>query len=266
MFFFAKTMQEHFRPLFTKIISMDSFQLFSDLHLEMHDSFPSFKRTRPIVILAGDIGHITSPTFRLFLKYCSDTWEHVLFVPGNREFYSTTDSYASLWDQYEQFCATFENVHFMDGHVVENDGVVFFGATMWTPINPRWEDGRERIKAFDQTTACWDHLQALTVFLEKYKDHPNKVVITHFPIVRERTTHPKYDDQPEHKKRYFSANWLNVLPKRLLCGVRIVCSGHTHHSFRIRSKDSIVVVSNQMGYPHELDPGFVWDGTIDMSM
>jgi hypothetical protein len=238
-----------------------SFQLFSDLHLEMCESFPLIERTRPILVLAGDIGHLTSHTFRAFMKYCSDTWENVLFVPGNREYYSTEITYSSLWNQYEQFCATFGNVHFMDGHVVEISGTVFFGATMWTPINPQWEDGQERVKAFDQTIACWDQLQALTVFLEKYQHHPNKVLITHFPIVREHTTHPKYDSQPEHKKRYFSTNWLNVLPKRLLHGVKTVCSGHTHHSFRLYA-GHVRVISNQMGYPHELDPEFVSDGVV----
>ncbi len=240
---------------------MSSFQLFSDLHLEMCETFPILERTCPVLVLAGDIGHITSPTFRAFMKHCSDTWEHVLFVPGNREFYSSEQTYSQLWDAYETFCSKFPNVHFMDGHVVEIGETVFFGSTMWTPINPRWEDGCERIKSFDQTIACWDHLKALTAFLEMYHDRSNKVIITHFPIVREQTTHPKYDDQPDHKKRYFSANWLNVIPKRLLQGVRTVCSGHTHHSFRLR-KDAIMVVSNQMGYPHELDPGFVSNGAI----
>jgi len=241
-----------------------SFQLYSDLHLEMHESFPLLERTRPIVILAGDIGHITSQTFRAFMKYCSETWDHVLFVPGNREFYSTNVRYADLWDEYEKFCTAFPNVHFMDGHVVEIDGCVYFGATMWTPINPRWEDGMSRVQAFDQTIACWDQLRAFTFFLEKYRDHPNKVIITHFPIIRDRTTHPKYDDQPEHKKRYFSSNWLNVISKRLLFGVRVVCSGHTHHSFRQRTDDGVIVISNQMGYPYELDPGFVRNGIVEM--
>lgn len=235
------------------------FQLFSDLHLEMSTSFPMISRQEPIIVLAGDIGHITSPTFRAFIQYCSDTWDQVVFVPGNREFYSDERSYSSLWNEYEAFCSTFPNVHYMDGHVAEIQGVLFFGATMWTPINPQWDDGRERIKSFEQTIACWDHLQALVAFLEKFHDHPNKVIVTHFPIVREHTTHPKYDDQPEHKKRYFSSNWLNVIPKRLLYGIKTVCSGHTHHSFRLRS-GSIQVISNQMGYPHEVDPEFRADG------
>lgn len=238
---------------------MKTFQLFSDLHLEMRESFPSIPRVHPILILAGDIGHITSENFRAFIRYCSDTWEHVIFVPGNREFYSDECTYTDLWKAYEQFCSSFTNVYFADGHVVHIGDVAFFGATMWTPINPKWEDGRERIRAFDQTIACWDNLQAMTAFLESFHDHPNKVIITHFPIVRDHTTHPKYAHQPASKHRYFSANWLHVLPKRLFNGVRTVCSGHTHYSFRLRV-GPIEVISNQMGYPHDHDPEFRADG------
>lgn len=240
---------------------MKAFQLFSDLHLEMRDSFPIIPRIYPILILAGDIGHITSENFRAYIRHCSSTWEHVLFVPGNREFYSSESSYSDLWSAYENFCASFPNVYFMDGHVVQIEDTVFFGATMWTPINPKWEDGRERIKSFDQTIACWDHLQALTGFLEKFHNHPNKVIVTHFPIVRAHTTHPRYHFQPASKHRYFSADWLQVLPKRLLNGVHTVCSGHTHHSFRLHA-GPIQVISNQMGYPNDPDPEFRADGVV----
>ncbi len=237
------------------------FQLFSDLHLEMSESFPQIDRVHPIVILAGDIGHVESANFRAFLDYCSSIWDHVIFVPGNREFYSRTRTFKELWLAYESLCSSYANVYFLDGHVLEIGDILFFGATMWTPIDPRWEDGQPRVKSFQQTLKSWDDLCALDAFLKTFQTHPNKVVITHFPIVRDQTCHDKYSSQPESKKRYFSSNWLHMFPKELLCGVRTVCSGHTHHSFRMKVR-SIDVWSNQMGYPGALDPLFVSDGNL----
>jgi prepilin-type processing-associated H-X9-DG protein len=237
------------------------FQLFSDLHLEMRDSFPLFSRVHPIVILAGDIGHIESGTFRAFLDYCSTTWDHVIFVPGNREFYSPTRTFEELWKAYESLCHSYANVYFLDGHVLELDDTVFFGATMWTPIQPKWDDGCPRVKSFQQTLKSWDDFRALHIFLEKFQTHPNKVIVTHFPIVREHTCHVKYESQPESKKRYFSSNWLHLFSEDLLSGVFKVCSGHTHHSYHLCAR-AIDVWSNQMGYPDAPDPLFVSDGNL----
>lgn len=237
------------------------FQLFSDLHLEMCDSFPRFHRVHPIVVLAGDIGHIHSSNFRTFLDYCSNTWDHVIFVPGNREFYSQTYTFEELHRAYESLCDSYANVYFLDGHVLEIGDTVFFGATMWTPIQPQWDDGCPRVKSFHQTLKSWDDFCALHIFLEKYQTHPNKVIVTHFPIVREHTCHKKYASQPESKKRYFSSNWMKLFSKELLSGVFKVCSGHTHHSFRMIFR-SIDIWSNQMGYPDAPDPLFVSDGNL----
>jgi prepilin-type processing-associated H-X9-DG protein len=237
------------------------FQLFSDIHLEMQESFPHFPRVYPIVVLSGDIGHIDSSNFCRFIEYCSNTWDHVIFVPGNREFYSQTHTFEELHKAYESLCDSYANVYFLDGHVLEIDNTVFFGATMWTPIQPQWDDGRARVKSFHQPFQAWEGFCALGSFLEKYRAHPNKVIVTHFPIVREHTCHERYDSQPESKKRYFSSNWLHLFPPELLSGVHKVCSGHTHHSFRMNVR-SVDVWSNQMGYPDALDPLFVSDGDL----
>lgn len=240
------------------------FQLFSDLHLEMRDTFPRIPRVHPIVILAGDIGHIESDTFHNFLGYCSETWDHVIFVPGNREFYSRTRTYAELLKAYETLCDSYANVHFLDGHVLEIGHVVFFGATMWSPIDPKWDDGIPRVRSFQQTLKSWDDMRALGLFLKKYRTHPNKIVVTHFPIVREHTCHEQYSSQPEEKKRYFSSNWVRFFGKDAWVNVVKICSGHTHHSFRLNNVHgtNVDVWSNQMGYPDSPDPLFVADGNL----
>jgi prepilin-type processing-associated H-X9-DG protein len=228
----------------------------------MRDSYPKIERVYPIVVLAGDIGHIESQTFRDFIEYCSNTWDHVIFVPGNREFYHNDVPYQDLWKAYEQFCSSYANVYFLDGHSLEVNGIMFFGTTMWTPIDPKWEDGKPRIRSFHQTIHCWDDLRSLSAFLEQYRRHPCKVIVTHFPITREHTCHPRYADQPEEKKRYFSANWLSLFPRKYLHGVWRICSGHTHHSYRIEHARGVTIWSNQLGYPGAEDLLYVPNGDL----
>lgn len=63
----------------------------SDIHLETrteHNRVGSsiINPTKPILILAGDIGKPES-YLKDFLQYCTENWKHVLYVAGNHEYY-----------------------------------------------------------------------------------------------------------------------------------------------------------------------------------
>jgi hypothetical protein len=258
------------------------FQLYSDLHLELIEDpfgFPRFERHKDVLVLAGDIGHISSATFRNFMNYCSLLWDHVVFVPGNREFYSESKTYAHLYSEYVKYFNEFSNVYFLNcdalefGHffssriaVRSTNDFVLFGATMWSPIQPKWDDGRQRIQGFDQPSESWEHMLALRTFLERHRtDHSKKMyVVTHFPIVRdpERVVSEEYVTQPADKMRYFMCGWLNCFPLVWTRKISAVCSGHTHHPFDFVFKD-VRNVSNPRGFPSEaVVAGFKPDGVF----
>ena len=70
-----------------------SFQLYSDIHTELSKkSYPEITPTTKYLILAGDIGKITTVNFKQFITYCSERWEKVLYVFGNHEFYGGRSS------------------------------------------------------------------------------------------------------------------------------------------------------------------------------
>ncbi len=229
---------------------MDKFQVISDLHLEFHDMVPDIPRVAPYLILAGDIGHLHDVIFADFIRHCSRTWEAVYFVPGNHEFYSSTSTYQELVNGYIRFFNTFHNVYFLqDGAIAHVDNVQLFGATMWPVVDP-WKR-RPKIMGFHSTFASFDHFRALVRFLTTRNSSQPAIVVTHFPVTREFTSHPKYADQSDEQRRYFANNWLNLLPEALVRNVVFV-SGHTHYSFDFVRK-SARFISNQWGYPVDMD-------------
>ena len=228
---------------------MEKFQVVSDLHLEFHDMVPDIPRTAPYLILAGDIGQLHDVVFMDFVSYCSRTWDVVIFVPGNHEFYSTMNTYDELLQMYARFFRNFHNVHFLqDGAVARVEDTWIFGATMWPTVDP-WRT-RPKIHGFQQSFASFDHFRALERFLRRQRTD-KVVVVTHFPVTREGTSHPKYAEQSEAQKRYFANDWLKLLPEEYVRDV-IFVSGHTHYSFDFVRK-SARFVSNQWGYPEDVD-------------
>lgn len=135
-------------------------QLVSDLHLEFSDINVSNVGDTDVLILSGDImiandlhdhpapqagtwgpaeipglgqRQAAAQRFRDFLKRVSFQFPHVVYVAGNHEFYHGKffDGIQHLRDE----CAKFPNVHFLERDVVEINGVVFMGATLWTDCN-----------------------------------------------------------------------------------------------------------------------------------
>lgn len=244
------------------------FQLYSDLHLELIEDpfgFPRIERVASVLVLAGDIGHISSETFRNFMDYVSDTFEHVVYVPGNREFYSQTKSYAHLYSEYVKFFSNFPNVYFLNCDALDFNDFLIFGATMWSPIQPKWPDGPQKIQRFDQPLESWEHMLTLRVFLERHTDPSKQVyVVTHFPIVRDpgRIIAEAYRSQSPEKMRYFMSGWLNCFPLAWTRKITAVCSGHTHHPFDFVFK-GVRNVSNPRGFPNDaVVEGFKPDGVF----
>lgn len=231
------------------------FQIYSDLHLELCDSFYHYPKKHETLILAGDIGHIDSPNYQRFIQYCAQTWRTVLYVPGNREFYSQTHSFTEMLRRYRDFFSRFRNIQFLYRRFVKVCGVLFYGTTMWTPCH----GCVGKIQSFDQKDECWKDLHSLIAFLHKNNGYSHKVIITHFPIITKNVCSTKYNSQPPEKKRYFSANWLYCFPQKLLYGVKCCVYGHTHYSNTICAR-GIPCVSNQYGYPDELCDFFNHEG------
>jgi len=91
-----------------------------------------------VLIIAGDLGHYNNQIIA-FLKFMAEHYyKHVIFVHGNHDLYLLTnqmetynnDSFRRL-DELKQKASELNNVHFLDGEVVEIDGVKFAGSSLW---------------------------------------------------------------------------------------------------------------------------------------
>lgn len=130
-------------------------QIVSDLHLEFEDVIIPNNTNADVLILSGDICIAQDlhdhPAFginplvplgsrqqvaircREFFSRVSSNFKHVIYVMGNHEHY-----HGKIDRSYEYLTAElapFGNIHLLDNHLVEIEGVHFVGGTIWTDMN-----------------------------------------------------------------------------------------------------------------------------------
>jgi len=249
----------------SKVKKLFKFQLFSDLHLELCKYIPYIKPLTDYLFLAGDIGNISKPNLKLFIDYCSKNWKKTFYVLGNHEFYHNNKTYDKLIKAYDELISSYDNVYilndsFYDLEIDNTTQYRIYGSVLWSNINSietindfkmikmknekNWTVPVD-LKYFNQL-----HSNSLKKLLDEVKksnlENRKLIVITHFPPVRNNTSHPKYDTQPDYIRNYFS----NDL--ELYNNIECWMSGHTHYSYDFIIKETRFI-SNQFGYPDELD-------------
>ena len=104
-------------------------QIVSDLHLDFGNGVPEFAPDVDAIVIAGDLAEIQHPWL---LAETAQAWQratHILYVPGNHEFYGTDI------DQGRRLLAgqcRMYGVTLLDPGAVTIKGVRFIGATLWT--------------------------------------------------------------------------------------------------------------------------------------
>lgn len=241
------------------------YQLYSDLHLEFTNIFPRLTPIADILILAGDIGKVTTRLYKEFIIYCSLNWRHVIVVLGNHEFY-INHSMTSIKNSYFKFFDKFDNVHLLDGTYFKIDNTVIYGFTAWTKsifnsktIAQQYLNDYNRIKTTKGAITpgfinelSTHEINQFREFTEKVNNGEieceNVIVVTHFPPISSNTSSPEYENGI--LSGYYS--WTNLLKyEDVKCDkIKIWCSGHTHWSYDFK-KSGVRYLSNQIGYPGE---------------
>lgn len=113
-------------------------QLVSDLHLEFynHKYIDDLEKMIPkddsdVLVLAGDIIKFR-PTWEMedIFDYCSENFDHTIFIPGNHEYYR-----ASVRFEYKkEYHHIRDNVYLLNNECIEIDGINFICTTLWTTI------------------------------------------------------------------------------------------------------------------------------------
>lgn len=103
----------------------------SDLHLEFAELLlPLTIPQTDVCVVAGDV--LTKGVVPSLEWIAQNIASHmpVVFVAGNHEFYDAAFGDSIL--AAKAFAAGIDNLHFLDGEMIEIDGVRFAGATLWT--------------------------------------------------------------------------------------------------------------------------------------
>lgn len=273
-------------------------QYASDLHLEFMDKVacqPILKPVAPYLALAGDIGRPDKRAYRDFLNYCSRNWNDVFIVAGNHELYNSRHSgnwrhmpaesietVSQRMKQCTSIAAEFPNVHFLQRHRVDREGVAFLGATLWTDLRGHEGivsefmndykmiavpgEGGNRVRPLrpaDTTGMHFGDREWLDAEISACEEEGRPaVVITHhlptFDLIADR-----YKDSPLNVAFASHADDLIRAP------VRAWISGHTHcgaHRTWARDDGAVILGAvNPRGYPGEQGTGYSREIFIDIS-
>ncbi|KAG4032151.1 hypothetical protein MFRU_007g00640 [Monilinia fructicola] len=260
------------RSLFGKSPRLPTFQILSDLHLEVSSQYYTFDipPSAPYLILAGDIGRLVDyDAYLAFLAKQAAQFEKVFLVLGNHEFYGL--SFPAALKEAQRL----EKEAILNGKLVlchqkhsvieiGNSQIIVLGCTLWSKINDDARDAVEaRVKDFKNIDS-WsidDHNAAHTADLEWLSNQVasiqtqnksramgeperNILIITHHAPSLEGTSSLKNANNP----------WSSAFATDVLGGsglnlenVKVWVFGHTHFTTDFE-RNGIRILSNQRGY------------------
>ena len=236
--------------------------ILSDLHLEFGHS--ELEDTdADVVVLAGDI-HVGREGRRWIRKQFPD--KPVIYVLGNHEYYR--HAIPSLTDTLKRE-SDGSLIHILENSVVELGGFAFLGCTLWTDFQSA-PDAHAAMREADKVMSDFDlitttdadrllrpedtvrfHIESLAWLKSELPSHNSArtVVITHHA--------PSCRSVPP----FYAGNVLNAAFVSNLdalvegAGVPLWIHGHTHYNVDY-VLGSTRVLSNQRGYPDQLEVGF----------
>ncbi|KAM0136136.1 hypothetical protein ACHAP3_004759 [Botrytis cinerea] len=260
------------RSLFTKQQSAPTFQILSDLHLEVCSQYHTFAipPVAPYLILAGDIGRLIDyEGYLAFLAKQTAQFEKVFLVLGNHEFYHLSHTIAL--EQAQRL----ENEAALNGKLVlchqkrldielGDSHTTILGCTLWSKIDDSAREAvQTRIKDLEKIDnwSIDDHIAAhisdLTWLSNQVTEIRNQnksraegeperkiLVITHHAPTIVGTSSPKNSNNP-----WGSAFATELLgdPSTNWVDVKAWVFGHTHFTTDFE-KNGVRVLSNQRGY------------------
>lgn len=247
-------------------------QVVSDLHIEYNndenvDPLTIITPSADILILAGDIGSFYKyEQLFFFLDNIVGHFKHVVYVPGNHEYY-TPPAYVPLgMDELENVKSrlgdSFENLSILDrGSLVIGDHCIV-GATLWSDLKCELPKYIVRIHQF--TTSIYKRKFAEDVtyikrMIEHCKENNLKMIcVTHHPPTKKVL----YDTTKKREK--FKSLYASELD-HLLDGdvVKTWMCGHVHKNFDFISEKGCRVLGNQMGKPKDKITDFKKDLVVE---
>lgn len=221
----------------------------SDVHLDFYrgvetqtivlDEFPD----ADVLVVAGDL--CEHYLLHWALGYLLARYEHVVYVPGNHEYYGS--SLEEMQETRRLLVEASSRLHWLDEGAVEIEGQRFIGCSLWFPDSPEARQRRaflndfRHIRGFEKWV--WQRFERDRAFLKK-EVSPGDVVVTHH-MPPPLSIAPQYQGSPLNC--YFLGDVSEVVEDGK---ARLWVHGHTHDAADYVLGETRVFC-NPHGYPGE---------------
>ena len=226
-----------------------------------------------VLLIPGDLGHYHYQNTE-FLKYLKTFYKHICIVPGNHDLYLISKQQAKQFNYnsfnrlqaMKDFCESQDGLHYLDGNVVEINGVKIGGSGMfwdssyfemmkgYAPSNHELKklyyenmndvnyintSGSYKQKTFDP----FEYFDSQYKKLQQIKNAD--IMISHYSPIVPYDINPKFIGEITNTFYYFNGEQdiKRINPKYWFFG-------HVHDKYQF-IKDSTCVISNPLGYPGE---------------
>jgi len=237
-------------------------QIASDLHIERLENVNALDLITPsskILILAGDIGSLYKwDQLYTFLNELSSHFKHILYVPGNHEFYRINDlpekRMNKLINDLYKLEEKIDNLIIMNKKTVIIRNFCIIGCTLWSKSTtkkiPHYIVKNNYInKQYNQI-----HQIELQYIKKQIKKHCKKtiIVVTHhsptYSILKYYPSLNRLKGETDPYSSLYASNLDNLLNSEY---VHTWICGHTHRNFDLITKGGTHFVSNQKGKPKD---------------
>lgn len=240
-------------------------RLLSDLHVvtralskKSSKRPPMFKLENigeDVLVLAGDICESQPTTRAMIADYLeASTTAHVVFVPGNHEYYgSTIAAVHAFWTETD---LNPDRFHYLQDSSTMIEGVLFYGCTMWTDMGrgdyltmKRCEQGMNDYAMindgqFTPKDSTKIHIESVKRLREAVAASSGDVVVVTHHLPSLKCINEKYKSAGAINYAYASTDLDDILAHDR---VKLWMHGHTHDSVDIDISGTRVVC-NPFGY------------------
>jgi len=235
-------------------------QVVSDIHIEYNndenvDPLSIITPSADILVLAGDIGSFYKYTqLHSFLSGIVDHFKHVIYVPGNHEYYTppnyTSMSLKEIDEVKNKIGCAFPNLSLLDKDSVRIGDYCIVGATLWSDI--KCELPKFIVRINQMTTQLYknkftEDSNYIKGMINHCRENNLKMIcVTHHPPT-EKVLYKTNKKREKYRSLYASDL------EYLLDGdvVETWMCGHVHKNFDFMSEKGCRVLGNQKGKPKD---------------
>ena len=244
-------------------------QVVSDLHIEYRNDgylnpLDYITPVGDILILAGDIGSLYKIDQLIhFLKCISVYFKHMLYVPGNSEYYTQTNyqfkSIVELKKLFIKIESEISNITVLDCKSVQIGDTCIAGATLWSDI--KCEIPSYIVRIHEMTRELYfsmfqndlKYIEDITAYCQQ-QDLKLICVTHHAPTIKVLDGCVQ-----KHRERFISLYVSNLDYMLVANKVQTWICGHVHYNFDFISELGTRVVGNMHGKPKDNIEDYIMD-------